>query len=592
MSNPTIVFRGPVFRDTPVEKRPAISVPARNEAHSSTQLKLAGVALFVLALSVYVLRLDRVAGLFVDDGWYIMLAKAMATGQGYSLINSPSPDILPLYPPGFPFLLSLLYRLSPQFPENVWLFKSLSIAALLGAGALTYRFFTQVRQTPPAVALGITAVILLCPSMVMLATSTVMAEAVFTCNLLATILVVESGVRALKENGQAKSRALKFILLGAGLAAFGFLIRSIAISVVAAIVLYLLKERLWRQAGLFAATVMLLLAPWLIYTRAHAPTPAQRAEQGGHVTLSYTTQFWQKRASVPELGTIGISGLPARIWWNAQDIIGRDIGRILATPIFETLIDPYKEAQKDDVKYGISHGSTWIFSFLLSAVVLLGFSAAVRERLTLAEIVVVCSLGITLLWPWETYRFVLPLVAFIAFYFLLGVRCLFQGVRRSASLAVQTKLMAGGAVLLALISLVGHTRYIINANSVSPLDRPQWLQIFDEAERMMTWVKQSIPSNGPADGIIATPNPPLIYLYTGHKTVALDAPARNWENWNKVGVRYMVQASIYPEPIDPAERNYKTIYRSRSGMSFRVLDLGTPANRPTWGAPEQTSQAQ
>lgn len=562
--------------------------PARSEdrvpSTETTQLKShvisrVGAGVFLLSFGVYLLRLDRVAGLFVDDGWYIMLAKAMATGHGYTLINSSSPDILPLYPPGFPFLLSLLYRLSPQFPENLWLFKSLSIAALLGAGALTYSFFTQVRQSPPAVALGLTAVILLCPSLVMLATSTVMAEAVFTCNLLATMLVIERGVRALKNNEPAKGRAFKFILLGAALAAFGFLIRSIAVSVIAAIVLYLFKERLWRQAVMFAATVVMLLAPWLIYTRLHAPTAAQRAEQGGHVTLSYTTQFWQKRASVPGLGTIGFSGLPARVAWNAQDIVGRDIGRILATPIFEALIDPYKEAQKDAVKYGLSHGKNWFFSFFLSAIVLLGFIAAVRERVTLAEFVVVCSLGITLLWPWETYRFVLPLVAFIAFYFLMGVGWLFRQVFRTASLGAQMKLMAGCAALLALISLAGHARYIISLNSASALDRPTWLQIFDEAERMMTWVKQSIPS----DGIIATSNPPLIYLYTGHKTVALDAPARNWENWNKVGVRYMVQASIYPEPIDPAEANYKTIYRSHSGMSFRVLDLGDPAQRPAWG---------
>lgn len=587
MSNPSIAFRRHAFRDTPIEEQFTSSSSAeRREAPTPAKLKLAGAGLFGLAFLVYVLRLDRVAGLFVDDGWYIMLAKALATGHGYTLINSPSPDILPLYPPGFPFLLSLLYRLYPHFPENVWLFKALSMAALLGAGALVYRFFTHVRQTSPAVALGITAMTLLCPSLVMLATSTVMAEAVFTCNLLATILVIETGVRALKEDGHGKGHALKFILIGATLAAFGFLIRSIAISVIAAIVLYLLKEQLWRQAILFAATVVMLSTPWLIYARIHAPTAAQRAEQGGHVTLSYTTQFWQKRASVPELGTIGIGGLPARVAWNAQDIIGRDIGRILATPIFETLIDPYKEAQKDEVKYGLSHGKNWFFSFFLSAIVLLGFIAAVRERLTLAELVVVCSLGVTLLWPWETYRFVLPLVAFITFYFLLGLRWLFQWIRPAASPDAQTKLMAGGAALLAIISLAGHTRYIINANNPSPLDRPQWLQIFDEAERMMTWIKQSTPS----EGIIATPNPPLIYLYTGHKTVALDAPALNWENWSKVGVRYLVQASVYPEPIDPAEANYKTIYRSRSEMSFRVLDLGDPQTRTAWGAPDQLRQ--
>lgn len=532
----------------------------------------------LVGLVVYLLRLDRVAGLFVDDAWYIMLAQSLATGHGYSLINSPSPGILPLYPPGFPFLLSLLYRLYPQFPENVWLFKALSLAALLGAGQLVWRYFVQIRQTAPQTALALAAVTLLCPSLVMLATSTVMSEAVFTCDLLATIFVIERGVQQARRGGNP----LLYFLSGAVLAAFGFFVRSIAVSVIAAIILYLCKERLWRHALLVGATVFLLIAPWFVYTKVHAPTPAQRAEQGGHVTLSYTTQFWQKRASVPELGTIGFSELPARVWWNVQDIVGRDIGRMLATPIFEALIDPYQEAQKEEVKVGLSHGSSWIFSYGLSLIVLLGFIVAARERLTLAEIVVVCSLGITTLWPWETYRFVLPLVAFIAFYFLMGVRFLVQLVRSKGGAgaeAGQWRLMTGLAVVLALISLVGHTRYIYFSFSNSPFERPQWLQIWDEAETMLTWIKRSVPR----DGIITTANPPLVYLYTGNKTVALDQPAQSWATWNKVGVRYMVKASIYPEPPDPAEAKYKLIYQARSGIAFRILDLGDPANRPAWG---------
>src|SRR5215467_12408527 len=88
------------------------------ESKNPRALTTAGVVALLVALAIYILRLDRVVGLFVDDGWYALLAKSLATGQGYSLINSPSPGILPLYPPGFPFLLSLVYRLSPHFPEN------------------------------------------------------------------------------------------------------------------------------------------------------------------------------------------------------------------------------------------------------------------------------------------------------------------------------------------------------------------------------------------------------------------------------------------------------------------------------------------
>jgi hypothetical protein len=72
-----------------------------------------------LTLAIHWLRLDRVAGLAVDDAWYVLLAKALATGQGYTLINSPTPGTTPFYAPGFPALLSIFYRLSPGFPSNI-----------------------------------------------------------------------------------------------------------------------------------------------------------------------------------------------------------------------------------------------------------------------------------------------------------------------------------------------------------------------------------------------------------------------------------------------------------------------------------------
>jgi hypothetical protein len=68
-------------------------------------------AALALALTIYGLRLDHVVGLIVDDAWYVLLAKALATGQGYTLINSPTPGITPFYPPGFAALLSIFYRL-------------------------------------------------------------------------------------------------------------------------------------------------------------------------------------------------------------------------------------------------------------------------------------------------------------------------------------------------------------------------------------------------------------------------------------------------------------------------------------------------
>src|SRR6185369_966259 len=67
---------------------------------------------------------------------------------------------------------------------------------------------------------------------------------------------------------------------------------------------------------------------------------------------------------------------------------------------------------------------TQIVSFVLSALALLGLVATVRRRMTVAEPMVVLALGMIVLWPFWTFRFVLPLVPFLLGYFASGVETL------------------------------------------------------------------------------------------------------------------------------------------------------------------------
>src|SRR5437868_25532 len=127
-------------RNRPVAEEPLIqtSPPAPPANPNKQRLILigAGAVALAVALTIYLLRLDKVVGLVVDDAWYVLLAKALATGQGYTLINSPTPGITPFYAPAFPALLSTFYRISPNFPNNLWLLKSVSIVAMMGVGLL------------------------------------------------------------------------------------------------------------------------------------------------------------------------------------------------------------------------------------------------------------------------------------------------------------------------------------------------------------------------------------------------------------------------------------------------------------------------
>lgn len=77
------------------ERIKQIQNPQEEQKKKRLTLIIAGAAALAVSLAIYILRLDKVAGLIVDDAWYVLLAKSLATGQGYTLINSPTPVIPP-----------------------------------------------------------------------------------------------------------------------------------------------------------------------------------------------------------------------------------------------------------------------------------------------------------------------------------------------------------------------------------------------------------------------------------------------------------------------------------------------------------------
>src|SRR5687768_445560 len=79
-----------------------------------------------------------IAGLYHDDGVYIVLAKSLAEGTGYTLMSLPSPQAQAKYPFLYPYVLSLIWRLQPSFPDNIWLLKLLNFVALFAALLLTW----------------------------------------------------------------------------------------------------------------------------------------------------------------------------------------------------------------------------------------------------------------------------------------------------------------------------------------------------------------------------------------------------------------------------------------------------------------------
>src|SRR5688572_19886124 len=215
-----------------------------------TSARVITIGAVVLALVIYMLRLNGVAGMYVDDAWYVMFAQAIASGQGYHLINAPTPEIvavLPSSPPGFALVLALVTVLTPAFPANVVYLKAVSIVAMLGVGAVAAVYYRD-RLMPVPFAIALALVVVLTPAFVWLATSTVMSEPLYTLAQLSAVVLV------------ARHRPV----LGGVAAAAAGLIRSAGLPLLVAVAAWYLVRRERRAAALFLATAILLVLPWAI----------------------------------------------------------------------------------------------------------------------------------------------------------------------------------------------------------------------------------------------------------------------------------------------------------------------------------------
>ncbi len=128
-------------------------------------------AFAVAVLALYLLRLDPAAGLYVDDAWYMVLAKALAQGDGFALISSAAVPILPAFPPGFPMLLAPVFAINPHFPGNAMWLKAVSVAAMFGVGIATYLYLVRHRSAPTPLAAAVALITVLTPAFIFLATS-------------------------------------------------------------------------------------------------------------------------------------------------------------------------------------------------------------------------------------------------------------------------------------------------------------------------------------------------------------------------------------------------------------------------------------
>lgn len=231
------------------------------DLRSSLRLEqMAPVVAIALALGAAFNAIDALpVGVFYDDALYTILGKSIASGDGYRYLNIPGQPLATHYPPGYPLLLAALWRISPEFPGNVALFKGVN-ALLVGVVAfLTYRFARERMRSSAVVAFGAALVASAAiPTLVL--SSAVMSEIVFLALLLPWLLAAERGVQ--------QPDARRAVLLAA-LGGLLFYVRAHAIVLIPALgASYLLTRN--RRDGLVAVVVgVAIVLPWFVWVAAH-----------------------------------------------------------------------------------------------------------------------------------------------------------------------------------------------------------------------------------------------------------------------------------------------------------------------------------
>ncbi|HKN64873.1 MAG TPA: hypothetical protein VJW73_01265 [Gemmatimonadaceae bacterium] len=410
-------------------------------------------------------------GVFYDDAQYLVLAKALATGEGYRFINLPGAPLATHFPPGYPAFLALLWRLAPGFPENVALFKfanALLLAAVAAfTGELARRTLGLSRGLATAAALAGTVTI---PSLVL--SSAVMSEPLFLA-LLVPLLIWAERVAAEVDASTPLRRA---VMLGAAIAVVA-LIRTHGLALAGAVVLTYLGRRRHREAAACAATIIIGVAPWMLWVASHndALPPLVRGAYGSYTAwLAAGWHSWGMQllvVTVPDnIATIGMS-------------------------VVRSIVP--KRSAGIDVLVGGAFA-------LLTAI---GITVAWR-KMRVTTLFVAGYLAIVLVWPFSPLRFVWGIWPLLMLFPAAGLAAAWSSV-----LVRQSRPARAGVVVLAASLALG-----IAAFNVQGYANAWWSSNARfHARRVLPQLAWVAKATSPND-VIASDAEAAVYLYTGRRT--------------------------------------------------------------------------
>jgi hypothetical protein len=433
---------------------------------------LGAVGLAGLAVAYGTALRAPAAGVFHDDGIYAVTAKSLATGHGYHIVSLPTEIAETKYPFLFPVLLAGIWKLAPQFPENLLWLKLVPLAGGLAWGVLEYHMLREKTGSAPA-ARALAVLMALSPWLLFLST-TLLSETWFAAALTGALLLAGR----LERRGGTWGTVVGLALV----ASAAFLTRTVGILVIGAGGLAVWRNGRIRHTLAFLLICAGLCLPW-IWWQAHQDTAAL-AHEPYYSQCNYANWNILMRFAPYQKAHILMANL-AGVWIAPALLMG-----VPAT------------------------GWGTLLALLIGGVVAVGFAGRLARRPATAEWFVALYVAVVLSWAWPPVRFMAPLLPLLVLYGYDGVRAvgrafrLQAGATRAVVGALAVVLVAQGAgVITRMTAAARETRAVPVPNAA----QDDW----GETAGMLEWLK----AHTSPDAVLMGNLDPVLYLYTGRKSV-------------------------------------------------------------------------
>ena len=410
-----------------------------------------------------------------DNATYYMGATAIHQGDGYADLTIPGKPKTNTFPPGYPFLMSLVMNVSDTFVAQK-VFNSV----LLGLSCLLLYFIMFIFSRNKLISLTVS----LLPSfnyLILSFSTMMMSEPSFIAFSMLSFLALFK----LRENNDFISifkDPYFYILVFAS--AYAYHIRTHGISLIAAFIVFFLIKKKWRYSLSYLSGFIICGLPWAIRNKLEEITGSR-----------YLDQFLQANQWRPEEGLLTFGGMIKRMFSTSEMLITKAIPG--------SIIPNYT------VDYaGNSTVLSWIIGVLIIALIIFGFWKYFKTNMWIFICYIVFSCGIITLWSAPSAnRYLVSIMPLLQMGLLLGLISMTKQILASRfNKKIKIDYILISLIFISSFSFLNDLQKINAANNRKL--PPAWKNYFLLGKAL----KKKYPKG---NIIVSSRKPLLLYLYSG-----------------------------------------------------------------------------